>query len=86
MSNLPEWMNSRKEYIRQAVVRVSGEDANAGQQACGPALSLLLLNAFDANPGSDPREIAICMMKNMRHVMTKLKDELDSIDSVGKYA
>jgi phage shock protein A len=44
-----------------------------------------LKSRMECDPHEDPRKVLIVAMKDMRAAMEELRDELDSLDSTGKY-
>jgi hypothetical protein len=84
---------SRTEAFDRALANLA-HVGSANEVAPGPALAKLIRAAIDeenahaaktGKPALEPRKVAIGIMAGMRNACTRFRDELDGIDSVGKY-
>lgn len=84
---------TRTELIGQTLANL-GHEGSANELAAGPALAKLIQATIDEDvahaaktgkPATDPRSICISVMKDVRRFCTRLRDELDGMDGVGKY-
>lgn len=84
---------TRTELVRKTLANLAHE-GSANELAAGPTLANLILAVMDEDeahaaktgkPATDPRSICIQVMKDVRSFCTRLRDELDGMDGVGKY-
>lgn len=84
---------TRIDAIDNAIANLA-HDGSENELAAGPVVANLIRAAIDeenahaaktGKPGLDPRKVAVQIMQDIRVACVRLRDELDGIDSVGKY-